>query len=108
MQSFLTQSFQISSGQTASGQFSIGAADRMVAVAPGLTSCQLFLEGAIQSGGPFVRMIKTDGTSSYIWAAAAGSAALAIDPLILPLPYGRLVASVAQAGNRVFNLVTRR
>lgn len=108
MQSFELQTFTVNSGDSVSGQMGFGAGRSILAIAPALTSCQAFIDVSPTSGGPWTRASKTDGSSHFVWLVANGSAALVLNPIVVPSPYGRLSLSVAQTAPRSFQLLVAR
>lgn len=75
-------------------------------VAPVITSCQLFVQMAVASGGPFTRLTAAAGSGDLTWAVGPGSKCWAPGGLTT-FPYMRIEASTAQADVRSFQLLLR-
>lgn len=99
-----TQTLTILSGDTVSNVVKVSNAARLALFAPGLTSCQAFIEaGTASSSAGMGRVWRTDGTSLSAWNIGPGSGAIMLDG-VAGFTYVRVGVSAAQTAPRSFTL----
>ncbi len=67
---------------------------------PVVTSCQAFLQVAVQSGGPYSRVLGVDGSAQFAMTVGAGSISAILSDLKLPFSHAKVELGVAQAAIR--------
>jgi len=96
----------IASGGTLSGVFPIMGARALGIIAPSLTNCNLQIQVAQSSAGPFVPLYFLGGQSLWQWNIGSAQAALSVADAV-PFSHGKLAASVAQAAPVTFSIIQR-
>ena len=97
----------INSGSTViSSVFEILGARAIGIIAPGLTSCSLFLEASTQTASAsFAQIWDKDGAAKWSWDLAAGSASIVVQDSLWPFKFAKVLSSVAQTDNRSFSII---
>lgn len=99
----------VNSGQTLSGYVPIAGARALAVSVPAITSCGLYLQGAIAgvNSADFGRILKADGTGDFLAAVAAGNRGCRITDIAAAFRYLRFETSVAQTDVRTIAVVSR-
>lgn len=85
--------------------FGIRGADAVGIGFPVITSAQAFLQVSPSSGGPFLRTLRTDGSTTAALNVGPGSVAALIDRV--PYTFARVELGVPQAAVRSLSVTTR-
>lgn len=94
---------------TTTGDINLVGARSIGIVAPGLTSCQLFLQGNIDAADQEFRRVWTaDGNFEWTWDIGAGSGAVVVEDILWPFAQARIESGVPQAAVRSLAIITSR
>lgn len=100
-------SIGVGSGSMFSSRFEIGRAQEIVLTFPVIDSAAAFLRGS-WDGTTFYRMHAPHPNSgTYQMFPAAGSMALVVHPVLLPMKYGQVEFTVSQAALRTITVISR-
>ncbi len=98
------QYVNVGSGQLLSSAFAIGRAHSIAVIFPTLDAGNVLLQGGISQVGSFFRMATiSSGPVQFV----AASAAVVIDPLLMPMPFARFEFLVSQSAVRSLTVISR-